>query len=168
MDSDEFLKPESVLWHGIFQVGIFLMILWVNRRVFLFSCVLPVLTSLFTQLFIHSAFLLSLRSHILLQNCFASLVLSYVFVHFSSYLLVEFSFVVWNVLFCLYSLTLSRYLFVFLFSATAFWFISCIIFSNCVALLFSSLNILVFLLSLQKFVVKVFLFVFPVWFPIQV
>ena len=73
----------------------------------------PIPSKFFPMLLIHSAFLLcSLRCHILLQNCFASLTsgCGNVLCHLLQ-LVSRFFLVLWNVLFCQYCFTLSRYLF---------------------------------------------------------
>ena len=87
----------------------------------------------FPMLFIHSAFLLFfLGCHILLKNCFASFASGYwhVFVPFPFTCWKNFLSLFWNVLFCLYCFSLSRYFSDLPSFASTFWFIS----SSCIVI----------------------------------
>ena len=81
----------------------------------------------FSMLFIHSAFsLCSFFLHILFQNSFASFasVCWYILVHSLPTCSWNFLLLFWNVLFYLYSLTLSRYVLSLPYFTRIFWFIS--------------------------------------------
>ena len=130
-------------WPDVFQVGIFLMLLWVNKGVLLFSYSF---INSFSILFIHSTFLL--YSHILLQNCFYIL-------HVFPYLQVEFSFIFFRKS-CFVCIIWSscRYLFSLPSFTRSFWFItsSFIVCSNCIAFLISSQHIFALFFCLSVFV----------------
>ena len=98
------------------------------------------ISSSFSILFIDSAFSLwSLCSHILLQNLFATLISRCwcIFINYPSTCWKNFVSLIWNVLFCLYCLALSLYLFSLPSFVSNFWFISlsCISCSNPAAFL---------------------------------
>ena len=119
---------------------------WYSARIDVYFCLWAFFQFLqfFSMLFIHSAFLLwSLRSHILVQNCFASLAFGCWYVFAPSPLTSWYNFLslFWNVQFCLYYLILSWYLFSLRSFASTF---CCIVSSIRVALLFSSQHILAF------------------------
>ena len=130
---------------GVFQFVSFWVLLSESRCIFTIGP--PLSPNSFPTLLIHSAFLLcSLRSYIFLQNCFVSLSSSwwYAFVQSAPYFLVELFSLFWNILFYLYCLILSRYLFSLPSFVSTFWFISssCIVCFTCwIAFFFSSQHV---------------------------
>ena len=98
-------------WPGVFQFGTFLSVALNESKCISIPRPFTSPCTLFFMLFIHSAFMLStFCSDILLQNCFVSFAsgCSFVFVH-SLPTCSQIFLSSWNILFCLYCLTLYRY-----------------------------------------------------------
>ena len=140
MDGGKFLNQNPCMpsWPGVFQFGIFSVILSESKCIFAFSLSSSPSAS-FPLLLIHSAFFvvvffwfLYITSKLFSFPCICLLVcLRAIY----PYLLVEFFSLFWNILFCLYFFILSRYLFNLPSLACTFCFFSssCIVISICVA-----------------------------------
>ena len=136
----------------VFQFGIFLVLFWVNKGVLLLSGLLPALAAFLSyclsiQLFHYDLYVPIFCSKIVVLPLHSVVVMSSH--HFPDFL-VEFSFVV---LFFLYCLMQSMYLFSLSSFARIFWSVSssCIVCTYYVALLFSFPKILAFFFCLNIF-----------------
>ena len=144
MDGDEFLKPVSMHTNisRRFPIWYFFSVTLSESRCIFDLKPSPHCCNSFSIFFIHSIFhLWSLSSHIWFQNCFAFLAFHGRCLWIISPDSSNFLSLFWYVLFCLYSLILSRYFFKSLFFRQDFQLVS-----NRVVLLFLSQHIFEFFL----------------------